>query len=278
MNIKILMCCHKSFTIVPPLCIPIQGGRAINPAMKSIQGDDNGNNISEKNREYCELTVQYYAWKNIDAQYYGFCHYRRFFGLDENIKTPYIALKEISHNKYERYLGNEEQLKSLCDQYDVIVTRSEDMGINVRDHYITSAFHHREDLELFLSVLEKKAPQLLPFANEYLYQNKHYFCNMFIMNKVLFNEYCDILFTLLEEFDSYKTIHGHFQDDRTDGYLGERFLGIYLAYLRSKGTKIKELPRIDIGCSSKKILMCRLLPPQSRSRFIVKKIIKKIRG
>ena len=75
MNIKIFLCCHKSFSIVPPLCIPIQGGRAINLAVPGVMGDDCGDSISEKNREYCELTVQYYAWKNENLDYYGFCHY-----------------------------------------------------------------------------------------------------------------------------------------------------------------------------------------------------------
>ena len=37
--------------------------------------DNTGDNISKKNKSYCELSTQYWAWKNIDADYYGFCHY-----------------------------------------------------------------------------------------------------------------------------------------------------------------------------------------------------------
>ena len=37
-----------------------------------------GENIYPKNPDYCELTAQYWAWKNIDCDYYGFFHYRRY--------------------------------------------------------------------------------------------------------------------------------------------------------------------------------------------------------
>ena len=43
-----------------------------------MEYDNNGDNISAKNSQYCELTAQYWAWKNIDCDYYGFFHYRRY--------------------------------------------------------------------------------------------------------------------------------------------------------------------------------------------------------
>ena len=40
------------------------------------------------NSAYCELTTQYWVWKNIDADYYGFIHYRRFLSFaDKKIET-----------------------------------------------------------------------------------------------------------------------------------------------------------------------------------------------
>ena len=98
------------------------------------------------------------------------------------------------------------------------------------------------------------------------------------MSRELFFSYCEILFPLLEEFDRRKTMHGDFQSDRTDGYLGEVFTGIYITYCRTGGARIKELPRLDVSCSAKKQLLCALLPPESRRRFLAKKLAKKKRG
>ena len=83
---------------------------------------------------------------------------------------------------------------------------------------------------------------------------------------------------VLNEFDSRKKLHGEFQSDRTDGYLGEIFTGIYFTYSRENGAKIKELPRLDTNCSVKKIIGYTLLPPESKRRFLAKRIAKKIGG
>lgn len=276
-EIKIFMCCHKGFEIVPPLCVPIQCGSALNPKIDDVVYDDSGENISLKNREYCELTAHYFAWKNIAVDYYGFCHYRRFLCLKEG-KRPYYAKGTLSENDKKIFFENEERWCGLVESYEIIAPRSENMGVTAREHYCTSKYHYAEDLNLFVEILNIKYPQFTSYAEQYLSQNSQYFCNMFIMDKEHFFEYCGVIFDVLKEFDSRKKMHRDFQSDRTDGYLGEIFTGIYLTYCREKGAKIKELSRLDTGCSVKKRVGCALLPPESKRRFRVKKIAKKIGG
>ncbi len=275
-KIKIFMCCHKSYNITPPLAVPIQGGRAINPPVDGIAGDNIGDNISDKNREYCELTVQYYAWKNEDYDAYGFCHYRRFFGFGVKTKYPYIAFGKMTVKQQERCLGTAECIEKAVADNDIIVTRPENLGSTVAEYYAASKHHYKGDLELFVDIISEKFPKLTPFTKQYLSQNYQYFCNMFIMKKQFFNEYCEMLFSILTEFDKRKTMHGDFQSDRTNGYLGERFLGIYISYVKSKGTKIMEVPRIDVGCTFKKRALHKLLPPESKRRMAVKKVLRHI--
>ena len=74
---------YKDFPIPPVSYIhPIHAGKAIAEFDLGIEGDDTGDNISSWNKNFSELTVAYYIWKNYDAQqlpYWGLCHYRRYF-------------------------------------------------------------------------------------------------------------------------------------------------------------------------------------------------------
>ena len=73
-----------SETIDNPLYIPVRCGAVYDEREGvTMLGDDTGDNISEKRESFCELTVQYWAWKNVNADYYGLCHYRRYLGFSE---------------------------------------------------------------------------------------------------------------------------------------------------------------------------------------------------
>ena len=84
-KIKIYIACHKPCHIPKnDLLFPIQVGAAIsNNRLEGMLHDDEGDNISAKNKSYCELTAQYWAWKNDEADYYGFFHYRRYFSFPQ---------------------------------------------------------------------------------------------------------------------------------------------------------------------------------------------------
>ena len=154
-NVKIFMCAHKSVSFLPPLCVAVQGGAKINPPIENTIPDCVGETISEKNPSYCELTVQYYAWKNEEADYYGFCHYRRFFCFDKSIKKPYITLGKMNE-KHKRLLGNKDEIKELVKSYDVISPLSEDVGCTVYEKYVNSSVSFKEDIDLFVKILKEK--------------------------------------------------------------------------------------------------------------------------
>ena len=60
--------------------VPIHVGRAISiykTEMTGMIGDDMGENISEKNPSYCEMTAHYWIWKNVmDAEFVGPVKYK----------------------------------------------------------------------------------------------------------------------------------------------------------------------------------------------------------
>lgn len=270
--LKIFLCCHSSFDIIPPFAAAYQGGSAIHPPVEGAMGDvGEKGDISAKNKEYCELTVQYYAWKNEELQSYGFCHYRRFFCFDEAVKKPYLAKKTLTGKEKKRYLKTEADIERLIALQDIITVRKEKTADTVYNYYCTAPHQYKEDIDLFIEILKEKYPHLSAACDKYMNGSSQYFCNMFIMSREYFFSYCEMLFDILACFDEKKQLHGYFQADRTDGYLAERFLGIFITYAYDNGARIKELPRIDTHCTLKKRVIYHLLPPESRLRLFLKK-------
>ena len=60
--------------------------------------DDVGDNISERRMTFCEVTIQYWMWKNLQLDYYGLCHYRRY--------LAFHAPKKTVQNEYGHFIGN----------------------------------------------------------------------------------------------------------------------------------------------------------------------------
>jgi len=277
-DIALYVCCHKESEIpAHPLLRPIQVGAAL--AQRRFPGflsDDSGENISAKNRAYCELTAQYWAWKNSDAEYCGFFHYRRFLYPDAQARRPYLLMPQLTDGMLEKlgYGG----FASLIRQYDMILPMPEEMHTTVRAHYAHAPYHHGSDLARMEEILRERAPEYTEAAQTYLSGTAQYFGNIFIMRRSVFDAYCAWLFPLLEEFDRRTDTSGYSpQEARVDGYLAERLLGVYAA---AGGGMLKTLalPRVqfepDAKALTKKRLELALLPAGTRRRAAVKRLLK----
>ena len=68
-DIKILIACHKDTALLDSkILTPIHVGAAkADRRFEQMLSDDTGDQISAKNPMYCELTAQYWAWKNLEA-------------------------------------------------------------------------------------------------------------------------------------------------------------------------------------------------------------------
>ena len=98
-------------TIDNPLYVNVRCG-AVFDKRENVEmlGDNTGDNISEKRESFNELTVMYWAWKNVEADYYGLCHYRRHFSFaekksSERTNEQILLYKEEYLNKHtvEKY-------------------------------------------------------------------------------------------------------------------------------------------------------------------------------
>ena len=275
-DIKLFVCCHQP-TEVPkhPLLVPVQVGAALaDSRFPGFLYDDTGKNISAKNRSYCELTAQYWAWKNADADYYGFFHYRRYLYPDLRAKRPYRIEKKVDIALLNR-LGYE-GFSDLIQQYDLILPMGENMYLPVREHYAKARFHHREDLELTEEIVREISSEYEPALEQYLSGTVCYFGNIFIMRKSVFQEYCNWLFSILEKFDRRANTGSYGpQETRVNGYLGERLLGAFYLYQRGK-LDVLELPRVQFVSAWRerylKIGVNIFFPAGSFQRSLIKKM------
>lgn len=278
-QIKLYVSCHKPFDIpAHPLLFPIQVGAAqTEERFEGMLSDAEGDNISALNPQYCELTAQYWAWKNDRADWQGFFHYRRFLYPNLKEKRPY-RIDNIPSEQVLQNLGYE-KFSALISKYDLICPIGEQMYVTVRQHYAMAPFHHKEDLQRIERILYRMYPEYQTAAQIYLDSTIHYFGNIYIFSREQFERYCVWLFPLLEVFDKETDFSEYsVQERRVDGYLAERLFGIYLTYKRQHGNlRILELPRVHFegmsgGNYRKKRLMATVLPPNTRRRAALKKI------
>ena len=148
------------------------------------------------------------------------------------------------------------------------------MRIPVWRHYAKAPFHHEEDLALAVGIVQEMFPEYKMAAERYLSGTHCYFGNIFIMKREPFFAYCTWLFPILEEFDRRANINSYGpQEQRVDGYLAERLLGIWVT--AHKELRILELPRVHFIENPieryKKRLINVVLPPGSKRRSKVKR-------
>lgn len=169
--------------------------------LDNMIGDDTGDNISDLNRYFCELTGIYWAWKNYDKlgnpDYIGFMHYRR----------PFSA-------------------ETLANYADYDITACLEKGKkSIKTQFVES--HGQASYDSLCSVLLKQ--DKTDFEN-YMNGTTGYFYNMFIMKKDIFFKYCEWLFEIL--FALHKKTDYHrlsFYNQRMPGYVAERLTGCFIS-------------------------------------------------
>lgn len=221
---KILVASHKPDKVYSDdVYTPIHVGRAISKykeEMSNMLGDDTGDNISSKNKEYCELTAIYWAWKNLkDVDYIGLMHYRRYF------ETKYSL----------------EEMIFLMNTYDVVLTKP-----YLHDRCLEFKLARElcmEDEAILLSVFKRLFPDYEKDALEYLYDYKDYPFNMFIMRKDVFHDYCNFLFSILFECEKLMKPLPYTCSTRRMGYIAEFLLPIFCLHNK---LRIKEEPVVSM--------------------------------
>lgn len=210
--------CHvdkplQSKVEIPEYIVPIQVGTVYTDRKIAEIQDNIGENISEKNPNYCELTATYYAWKNSKAAYKGLCHYRRIF--------------DITEQQMQQLLENQQDWDAVLPYPTV--------------HYPNISGQHtrylsEDDWQALLQALRDVAPEYLAAYEMAVASGEQYFLNynMLIAKAEIFDDYCDFLFHVLARAEELAAPKGKERADRFAGYMGENLTTIYFLKNRDR--------------------------------------------
>ena len=230
-SVKVLVCYHKPSDILSnEVYVPIHVGRALSDdgqLMKDMIGDDIGDNISDKNAYYSELTAQYWAWKNIEQlgnpEYIGLMHYRRLLNFyPESIK-----------------LGDPKRTKEACMSADIILQTPVGIHSNKRGSTCTCFFEqyreeqHIEDLIATRNIIQEKYPEMLETFIDIVYRTeKISWCNVLLAKRDIFIAYSEWLFDVLFLLEKRVDLSNYTSyEKRIFGFVSEILLNVYVAYL-----------------------------------------------
>ena len=218
MDIKIIVASHKKYWMpADDIYLPLHVGKEGKADIGFI-GDNTGDNISNKNANYCELTGLYWAWKNIPAEYIGLCHYRRYF----------TRSNPCSCSKKKQVILTKAEWEELLNEHPIIVPDKRKYYIETnRSHYNHS--HYAKDLDMTEKIIQEKYPQYSEAFSKVMERTWAHMFNMFVMRRDYFDEYCNWLFDVLQELEKRTDITDYdVVEARIYGYISELLLDVWL--------------------------------------------------
>ena len=206
---------------------PIRVGATLNSDDFGYQRDDSGDNISYKNKSFCELTATYWIMKNDKSDIVGLTHYRRYF------------FKKHKNNKLENVLS-EQDIREILKDKDIIVPNSTFI-IKHNAEKSWEKTHIKKDYDECRKIIAEKYPDYVEAFEQFSKSRFLYICNMFIARKEIFDEYYKWLFDILFELEKRTDISNY--DDynkRLFGFMSERLFNVWL--LKHKELKLQKMP------------------------------------
>lgn len=233
-SVKIIVATHKEYRMpTDSMYMPLEVGAAkradrgetLNPGYAR---DDIGENISNLNPSFCELTGLFWAWKNLDADYIGLAHYRRHFSFKRQ-RDPWDSI--LTYEQLEPYLGKVKIFVPDKRRYYIETLYS---------HYQHT--HYARQLDGMRDVIGAKYPDYTNSYDRVVKRRHGYMFNMMIMEKDCCSDYCSWLFDIL--FEIQKTLEGQEElssyQGRFYGRLSEIAFNVWLDKKVSSGELLKD--------------------------------------
>ncbi len=231
---------------------PIQAGRALGRFhVDGVIGDDTGDNNSQENPFWGELTALYWMRHNVDAEYYGLMHCRRLLAFAEK-KPRGTHFADITEATHETYGWRDDLIEKACLNADILTPPARplclpglpDVTMTASDFYAHQ--HYQCDLALLETLVKTRAPHIYPYLVQILTSRRIFFNSISVMRKPFFMEYADFLTEMLGAAQREIDVTGYDSyQSRVGRFLSEYLSCAYVAYAKSvHEAKVRELPLI----------------------------------
>lgn len=175
----------------------------------SVLVDCDGDNISNRNKQFCELTGLYWLWKHAGEDYVGLVHYRRHFIMPDD------WLLKVANN-----------------DIDVILPVPLYVAPSIAENY--KARHIADDWEYLMRYFENNLPDEYHQAIEIFAGNLYNPCNMFIAKRNVLDDLCTWMFPILDAVWKHGGIKEDSYMNRYPGFISERLITYFFEVRRNK--------------------------------------------
>lgn len=196
-----------------PWIQPIQLGSKISDKRYGNCFDDTGDNISEQNRLFAEMTGVYWIWKNASSiKYKGLCHYRRHFIISEK---EIMALEQ--------------------NGIDVVLTTPRYVPGGIKNMFLAETPVTQEVYEKMIMAISELDLEENKKFKKYMESCLYYPNNMFIAKSSVYDSYCAWIFPILFRMvEMEKACEYNHDADRHIAYASELLTSYYFVRNRNK--------------------------------------------
>lgn len=216
--------------------VNIQAGRALSTQRLDMPGDDTGDNISDLNWSFSEMSAVYWYWKNRPhAELVGICHYRRFFN-----PWPYGRTGKFTVGRTDSARRTvPESLRGLLTS-PLAVRRVQEAATGVEalvprplaydnmsaaDYFVSQ--HGQSAWDTLAGVMDDRGEDLSELETA-----RAFFCwNMMVVPRDRFDEYCGWIFPILLDFHERFDYPDDPYERRMAGFVAERLTSMFLMRL-----------------------------------------------
>ncbi len=172
--------------------------------------DNTGDNISDRNKQFCELTALYWIWKNAPEDIVGLSHYRRHFILPDD----WIS-------------------RMMSNDIDVILPVPLYVYPSLEGNF--RARHVESNWDYMLGYMKNNYPDDYPEASRFFKETSLYSpCNMLIARRQVLDDLCRWLFPIIFDVASKG---GELEDgyqNRYPGFISERLITYFFEKNRDR--------------------------------------------